>query len=149
MRAEEEELEKFPSVVSDIMSSPVVTTDGEANVRDAALMMTKRQIGSIIIKESGKPTGIVTERDILERVVSLCRDPCETKMKEIMSSPLVTVPKETGILDAMRKMRENDIRRLVVMDEGALIGIVSERDIIRAVSIASLTSFSTLLRKRG
>jgi len=142
-------LEKFPSVVSDIMSSPVITIDGEANVRDAAVMMTNRRIGSIIIKEHRQPIGIVTERDMLERVVSLCRDPCETKMKEIMSSPLITVPKETGILDAMRKMRENDIRRLVVMDDSVLLGIVSDRDIIRAVSITSLTSFSTLLRKRG
>ena len=141
-------MEKFPSVVADIMSSPVVAIDGEANVRDAALTMTDRRIGSIIITERGQPIGIVTERDMLERVISLCRDPCETRMKEIMSSPLITVPKETAILEAMRKMREKGISRLVVMEDNVLIGIVSERDIIRAVSIASLTSFSTLLRKR-
>lgn len=149
MRAEGEELEKFPSVVSDIMSSPVVTVDGEINVRDAALLMTDKRIGSIIITDRGQPIGIVTERDMLERVVSACRDPCETKTKEIMSTPLITVPKETGILAAIRKMRGKDISRLVVMDRGILVGIVSERDIIRAISIASLTSFSTLLRKRG
>ena len=130
------------------MSRPVVAIDGETNVRDAALMMTDRRIGSIIITERGQPIGIVTERDMLERVISLCRDPCETRMKEIMSSPLITVPKETAILEAMRKMREKGISRLVVMEDNVLIGIVSERDIIRAVSIASLTSFSTLLRKR-
>ena len=141
-------MERFPSVVADIMSSPVITIDGEANVRDAALLMTDRHIGSIIVTVRGQPVGIVTERDMLERVVSLCRDPCETKMREIMSTPLITVPKETGILEAMRKMREHGIGRLVVMDGGALLGILSERDIIRAVSIASLTSFSTLLRKR-
>lgn len=139
---------KFPSIVADIMSSPVVTIDGEANVRDAALLMTDRRIGSIIVEKQGQPIGIVTERDMLERVVSLCKDPCETKMKEIMSSPLITTSKEIGILDAMRKMRENGISRLVVMDNSTLLGVVSERDIIRAVSISSLTSFSTLLRKR-
>ncbi len=140
-------MEKFPSVVADIMSSPVVTLDEEVNVRDAALLMTDKRIGSIVVTERGKPVGIVTERDILERVVGPCKDPCETKMKEIMSTPLITITKETAILDAMRKMRENVISRLVVMDADALLGIVSERDIIRAVSIASLTSFSTLLRK--
>ncbi len=140
-------LEKFPSIVADIMSSPVVTLDGEVNVRDAALLMTDRRIGSIVVTERGQPIGIVTERDILERVVGPCRDPCETKMKEIMSSPLVTTSKETAILDAMRMMRERGISRLVVTD-GGMEGIVSEKDIIRAVSIASLTSFSTLLRKR-
>ena len=139
---------RFPSIVADIMSSPVATIDSEANVRDAALLMADRKIGSIVIERQGEPIGIVTERDMLERVVSLCRDPCETKMREIMSSPLVTISKDIGILDAMRKMRENGISRLVVMENNTLLGIVSERDIIRAVSIASLTSFSTLLRKR-
>lgn len=141
-------MEKFPSVVADIMSSPVITVEGEANARDAAILMTDRRIGSIIVTERGRPVGIVTERDLLERVVSPCRDPCETRMKEIMSSPLITVPGDTNILEAMRKMREKDISRLVVMEGDRLIGIVSERDIIRAVSIASLTSFSTLLRRR-
>ena len=140
-------MEKFPSIVADIMSSPVVTLDGEVNVRDAALLMTDRRIGSIVVTERGQPIGIVTERDILERIVGPCKDPCETKMKEIMSSPLVTTSKETAILDAMRSMRERGISRLVVTD-GGMEGIVSEKDIIRAVSIASLTSFSTLLRKR-
>lgn len=130
------------------MSSPVVTVDREVNVRDAALLMIDKRIGSMIITERGHSIGIVTERDILERVVSLCIDPCEITMKEIMSSPLITVPKETTILEAMRKMRDHGISRLVVMD-GDMEGIVSEGDVIRACSIASLTSFSTLLRKRG
>jgi len=142
-------LEKFPSIVADIMSSPVITIDGEANVRDAALLMTDKRIGSILITERGQPVGIVTERDILARVVALCRDVCVTKMREIMSTPLITVPKNTGILEAMRKMREHGISRLVIMEGNSLIGIVSERDIIRAVTFASLTSFSTLLRKNG
>jgi acetoin utilization protein AcuB len=69
-------------------------------------------------------------------------------MKDIMSSPLISTSPDTNILDAMRRMRENRISRLLVMEKDRLIGIVSERDVIRAVSIASLTSFSTLLRKR-
>jgi len=142
-------LEKIPSVVADIMSSPVVTIDGKANVRDAALLMTDRRIGSIIITERGQPIGIVTERDMLERVVSQCRDPCNTRMREIMSTPLITIPREMGILEAMKKMIEHNISRLVVMKGDALLGIVSERDVVRAVSLASLTSFSSLLRRRG
>jgi len=65
-----------------------------------------------------------------------------------MSSPLITTSKETRILEAMRKMREHDISRLVVMDDGLMVGIVSEKDVVRGVSIAALTSFSTLMRKR-
>ncbi len=139
---------KPPSIVADVMSSPVVTIDGDASVRDSSLTMIDRRIGSIIVTESGRPIGIVTERDLVERVVAPYKDPNQTKIKEIMSTPLITTTKETGILDAMRKMRDHDISRLVVMEDGALTGIISERDIIRAVTISSITSFSTLLRKR-
>jgi len=132
------ELVKPPSIVADIMSSPVTTIDGEVSVRDSSQTMIDKQIGSII----------VTERDLVERVVAPCRDPNQTKIKEIMSTPLITISKETGILDAMRKMRKKDISRLVVMDDGTLIGLISEKDVIRAVTISSITSFSTLLRKR-
>lgn len=140
-------MEKYPSIVADIMSSPVITLDGEVNIRDAALLMTDKRIGSIIVTERGKPIGIVTERDILERVVGPCKDPCETRIREIMTSPLVTTTKDTTILDAMRKMRAIGVSRLVVID-GDMEGIVSEGDVIRACTIASLTSFSTLLKKR-
>jgi len=141
-------MERLPSFVADIMSSPVITVEGEVNVRDAALLMTDKRIGSIVVTERGQPVGIVTERDMIERVVSLCRDPCETKMKEIMSSPLITIGSDVPILDAMRQMRKQGISRLVVVDDEKLVGIVSERDIVRGVSIASLTSFSTLLQRR-
>ena len=141
-------MEKYPSIVSDIMSSPVITLNGEVNVRDAALLMTDKRIGSIVVTERGTPIGIVTERDILERIVCPCKDPCEVKMKEIMTSPVITIFKDTTILEAMREMRGRNISRLVVID-GDIEGIISESDVIRAVSIASLTSFSTLLKKRG
>jgi CBS domain-containing protein len=139
-------MEKFPSIVSDIMSSPVITLTGEVNVRDAALLMTDKRIESIVVTERGKPIGIVTGRDIIERIACPCEDPCEVKMKEIMTSPVITIFKDTTILDAMRKMRGRNISRLVVID-GDIEGIISESDVIRAVSIASLTSFSTLLQK--
>jgi len=112
------------------------------------LLMTDKRIGSIVVTERGKPIGIVTESDIIERIVCPCKDPCEVKMREIMTRPVITIFKDTTILDAMREMRERNISRLVVID-GDIEGIISESDVIRAVSIASLTSFSTLLKKRG
>ena len=139
-------MEKFPSVVGDVMSSPVVSVDGETNVRDSALLMTEKGIGSIIVMERGMAIGIVTKRDMMQKVVSLCLDPCETKMREIMSSPLITAKKKMGILAAMRKMRENKITQLVVMDGDKSEGVISERDVIKAVSYASLASFKPLMR---
>lgn len=139
-------MEKFPTVVGDLMSSPVVTIDSKANVRDASLLMKDKDIGSLIVTRQGKPVGILTERDLLEQVVALCRDPCETSVSSVMSSPITSIEKDAGILAAIRRMRSEEISRLAVKDEDAIIGIVSEKDILRGISLASLTSFSTLLR---
>ncbi len=140
-------MEKFPSVIGDVMSSPVVSVDSETNVKDSALLMTEKEIGSLIVMEGGRAIGIVTKRDMMQKVVSLCLDPCETKIRDIMSSPLITANKEMGILASMRKMRENMITQLVVMDGEKLEGIISERDVIKAVSYASLASFKPLMRE--
>jgi CBS domain-containing protein len=91
-----------------------------------------------------KPIGIVTKSDIIKRVVMPCRDPCEVKMGDVMSTPLLTIGKNLGILAAMRKMREMAVTQLVVMEGEKMIGIVSERDMLGGVSFASLASFSTL-----
>ena len=141
-------MEAFPSIVSDIMSSPVISIDGDSSVRETTILMTDKNIGSILIYESGVPVGIVTERDILVRVVSKGHDPDKTKVREIMSSPLISISEKLGILEAMRKMREKDISRLIIMRDDEVVGIVSERDLIRACSISSLSSFSSLLRKK-
>jgi CBS domain-containing protein len=130
------------------MSSPVVTVNGKVLVVDAALLMTDKGIGSIIIEEMGQPMGIVTERDMIERIVAPCKDPCVTEIGGIMTIPLITTEKDVRILQAMREMRDNNISRLVVMEGDEIVGIVSEKDVIRAVSIASLTSFSTLLKRK-
>jgi CBS domain-containing protein len=95
----------FPSSVGDAMSSPVITSDSENNVKDSATLMTERGIGSLIIVDKGKPVGIVTKRDIIKRVVSEGKDPSRTKIREIMTSPLITTIRETGILSAIRILR--------------------------------------------
>ena len=141
-------MEKFPSVVEDAMSSPVITVDGDTNVRDSAILMVEKEIGSIIVVDKGLPVGIVTKRDLVKRVISLCQDPCGIKIKEIMSLPLITIEKDVGILKAMRKMRDHKITQLVIIEEGKLIGIISERDVLRAVQYASLASFTSLMREK-
>lgn len=138
----------FPSNVGDAMSSPVITVDSENNVKDSATLMTRRGIGSLIIVEKGKPVGIVTKRDIIKRVVSEGKDPSRTKIKEIMSSPLITTSRETSILSAMRTLRERHISQMLVLDGEEMIGVISERDLIKAVIYASLASFSPLMKEK-
>jgi len=137
---------KFPSNVGDAMSSPVITVDEKTNVRDSAMLMTDKGIGSLIVLEDGKPVGIVTKRDMIKKVVSECKDPCGTKIRDIMTSPVITTSKDIGILSAMRTMREHQISQLLVLDGDRMVGVISERDLIKAVSYASLASFTPLMR---
>jgi len=139
---------KFPSNVGDAMSSPVITVDEETNVRDSAKLMTDKGIGSLIVLGDGKPVGIVTKRDMIKRVVSECKDPCGTKIRDIMTSPVITTSKDVGILSAMRTMREHQISQLLVLDVDRMVGVISERDLIKAVSYASMASFTPLMREK-
>lgn len=140
-------MEKFPSVVSDIMNE-LVTIDGSGSVKEASEMMLEKGIGSIVVTEEGGPVGIVTKSDLLARVIVNCRDPRECRISEIMSSPLLSIDRNTPILDAMRELRHRKVRRLLVSDGEKIVGIVSEYDMINAVTISSLTQFSTLLRRK-
>ena len=140
-------MRKFPSIVSDIMKK-LVTIDGSESVKKAAEIMLEKGIGSIVVTEEGGPVGIVTKSDLLARVIVKCRDPRECKIGEIMSSPLISIDKNTPILEAMRELRHRKVRRLLVSDGEKIVGIVSEYDMINAVTISSLTQFSTLLRRR-
>jgi CBS domain-containing protein len=140
-------LEKFPSVVADI-ANELITIDGGSTIKDAAEVMLKHGIGSIVITQDGKPVGIVTKSDLLSRVIVECRDPRECEVRKVMSKPLITVDKDTPILEAMMILRSKKIRRLLVKDGEKLVGIVSETDMIRAVTFSSIAQFSPLLRKK-
>jgi CBS domain-containing protein len=140
-------LERFPSVVADI-ANELITISGEASIKEAAEVMLEHHIGSIIVVENGKPIGIVTKSDLLSRVLVKCRDPRECKAREVMSSPLISVKKDTPILEAMRTLKNKKVRRLLVSDGEKLVGIVSETDLVRAVTLTSLAQFSPLLRKK-
>ena len=138
-------MERFPSHVEDIYNE-IISINGKATVSEAAKKMLDHKIGCIIITENSIPVGIVTKSDLLSRVIVAYKDPKKTEIRSIMSTPLITIPKEKPILDAIREMRSKNVSRLVVTDNGNLVGLVSETDLIKAVQYASLTSFKSLLR---
>ena len=138
---------KFPSIVTDVMNE-IISIDGESMVVDAAKTMIDNSIGSIIVTEAGTPVGIITRSDLIARVIVANKDPNRVPAKEIMSSPLISLVKDISILDAMRYIRDQDIHQVLIKDNGSLIGIVSEGDLISAVTLSSLTQFSTILRKK-
>jgi len=125
-----------PDQVSAIMSTKVITTKTTETVENALRRMVKQKIGSIIAVEKGKPVGILTERDISIKVAK-AKSWRALMVKKMMSKPLITIGPSTGIWEAVEQMIRKDIRRLPVMEEGKLIGMVTERDILRWVLITS------------
>jgi CBS domain-containing protein len=118
-------------MVRDVMSSPVVTIDEDEAVNKAASNMDMHDLGAVIVQnKAGKSIGIITERDIVIRVVAKNLKPDTVKAKEIMTTPLVTIEPEASISDAARRMNRLDIRRLGVIYKGNLVGIISSKDVL-------------------
>lgn len=117
--------------VEDIMTKVPVIGSPSLTVRDIATLMRSWKVGSVIIIEDGRPVGIVTERDFVEKVVAEDRRPSEVRALDIMSRPLVTVGPKESVADAGRKMAQLRLRRLPVVVGDQLIGMLTENDITR------------------
>jgi CBS domain-containing protein len=118
-------------LVKDVMSSPVVTIDEDETANKAAANMDMHDLGAVIVQnKAGKSIGIITERDLVIRVLAKNLKPDTVKAKEIMTTPLVTIDPEDTISDAARRMNRLDIRRLGVIYKGNLVGIISSKDIL-------------------
>jgi len=117
--------------VEDVMIKEVVTIDENLTVKEAADVMNKFEIGCLIAVRKGKAMGIITERDLLKRVVAEAKDANKTKVKEIMSSPLVVVEPNMELEEAVKLMFQMKIKKLPVIDEKRLVGLVTLTDIAR------------------
>jgi len=136
---------KPPSTVRSVMTKLVITTKTDSSVREAAELMRKKNVGSVVVTYEGKPVGIVTERDMVERVVARGLDASKVQMKEIMSKSLITTTGEMPIIEAIRMMQKKKIRRLLIMENRRLIGIITQRDLLRALAFHVVISFRPLL----
>lgn len=117
--------------VGDAMTRGVICVEAGDSVFSAAQVMEKNDISSVIVTRKGEGVGIITERDILGKIVTKSKDPKKVKVSEIMTKPLITIKPSASIDDAARLMRDRDIRRLVVEEKGKVIGVISEFDIVR------------------
>ncbi len=116
--------------VKAVMSSPVITEDEDTSVVIIARDMELSEIGSVVITRGDKPVGIVTDRDITIKIRAKMDTPGEVKAKGIMVSPLITIGPEAPVEKACELLAENDIRRLPVMENDKLVGIISVRNIL-------------------
>ena len=118
-------------LVKDVMSSPVVTIEENAPANRAAELMDKHALGCIVVtSKDAKPLGIITERDLVVRVLAKNVKPDTLKAKDVMTTPLMTIEPDETISEAARRMSRLNIRRLGVIYKGQLIGLVSSKDIL-------------------
>lgn len=121
--------EKVP--VLEVMSREPITCPPGLTVDRAAAIMREEGIGSLVVTEGGRATGIVTERDIVTKVVAANKPPSSMKVKDIMTSPVISIHSHEDLEEAARTMNQRGIRRLPVVDDGKLVGMVTENDILR------------------
>lgn len=126
-----EQFKKF-QLVSDIMSKDVVTISADATMAEAAKLMGEKHIGSLIILEKDEPKGIVTERDLLSKVLAKGKDPEKVRVRDVMSSPLITIKPNARIKEAAQTMIEKK-GRLVVLRGGELAGVITASDLIKSL----------------
>ena len=111
--------------VKDIMYTRLFTIDFNATADEAARVMDENNIGALLVEKDSKKIGIVTEWDIVRRVIAAERNPKDVTVDEIKSYPLIIIDSEFDILEAAQLMQRHDIRRLMVVEKGKIVGIIS------------------------
>ena len=117
--------------INEVMTRDVSACEPNATVAEAAKVMAQEDVGPVPIVEDGRLIGIVTDRDIVVRVVAEGRDPNATTVNEIASTELVTVSPDDDLDEALNLLAEHQVRRLPVVEGDRLVGIVAQADIAR------------------
>ncbi len=117
------------SQVRDIMAKNVVTIEQDKTALDAARLLTEKDISFLVIVKAEKPVGVVTEKDFVQKLVVHNKLPSEVPLSEIMSHKYRSVEPTTKIEDAIQKMLNHKIRRLLVIDDGELVGAITQTDL--------------------
>jgi CBS domain-containing protein len=120
-------------LVRDVMSKDVKVVRPDTLVKEVVATMNKFDIGSIVVVQSDRPVGIITERDILRRIVEPCLAPEILRAREVMSSPVITIQETAGIDEATNIMARKRIKKLLVMNNEKLVGILTLTDIVTQV----------------
>ena len=120
--------------IRDVMSKQLVSMDADSNAFQAAKKMSEKNISAIVITDSGKIVGILTERDLIKQVCAADLQASKTPVASIMSAPLIAIDKDSAVEKAAEIMIKNKVRHLGVRDSSSnhqIIGIISSRDLIR------------------
>jgi len=117
-----------------LMVKDVITLQIGASAYDAVKLMNKNRIGCLVALHNGKIVGILTERDLLERVLEKCKNPKETRVSEIMTRQVIVGKPDMELVEATRLMFKNKVKKLPIVEGNRLAGLVTLTDIARATS---------------
>jgi CBS domain-containing protein len=126
------------STVKDIMTWHVISVSVDHTILEAAQLMTSHHIGCVVVIEGEKLVGIVTERDFVRRVVAE-KLPLNTKVSDVMSKPVITINTRASIKEAATLMANNKVRRLPVLEQNKITGIIVGADIVRHLGKKTVT----------
>lgn len=134
--------------VKDIMSKPVYTIGMAKTAQDAGRLMSKIRRGCLVITKKGKPVGIISDSDLIKRVVAKNFKADKLKLEDIMSKPIITVHPDDDVSEAIKKMKKSNIHRLPVISEGRLLGLISLSDIAKtSPEMLDLLDYRTRMRE--
>jgi CBS domain-containing protein len=117
--------------VRDLLKGDPVTVEASATVEDAAKLMDQNDIGNVLVVENGEVQGIVTDRDIVVRVIAKGNGP-DASVREASSTDVETIAPDTSLDEAIQKMEQGNVRRLPVVDDGKPVGVISLGDLAEA-----------------
>ena len=120
-------------LVKDIMTKDVRVTGPDSNVREVVATMNRFNIGSIIVVQDNKPVGVISERDVLRRVVEPCLSPETIAARQIMTRPVITICESASLAEVVKIMAEKRVRKIPVMKKERLVGIITYTDILSKV----------------
>ncbi|MGH7800700.1 MAG: CBS domain-containing protein [Thermodesulfobacteriota bacterium] len=127
----------------------IVCVNAGRKVKEAAKLMEQKNIGSVIVVGGGKPVGIVTDRDILLRVVNKGLDPEKTSVDKVMTKKIVTLREDMGLFEALEKTKKKGIRRFPIVDtKGKLQGIMTLDDILYLLG-KEMANVSSIIEREG
>lgn len=131
--------------VRDTMTRPVITAEADLDILSAAKKMSSANVGSLIIVSGDNPIGILTERDLVKKVIAKGIDPRSLKAAKIMSSPVVSIGPEASLRDAAALMLRSGVKRMPVISKGKLVGIITDTDLVSGASLGLNEILSDLL----
>ena len=130
------ELDTSGITVKDIMTKSVISVDATLTANEAAKMMEDAKVGAVIVMENNTPVGIVTDRDFAVKIVAHAYQ-ITTPVKQIMSSPLIATSPDETVLMAADLMHTRDIRKLPVIDNDQVVGIITATDLVKQLAIST------------